>query len=281
MFTPIIALSSNEGICQLFSDKNPTTFHEKKFPPAQRGELVDVLRRTMAPDITLEQFGNLAQNHGMEHHLYSVRWWQIVLDVDQRAKSLCNDLSGKPVLSRSTLHIVALKLDLACEPVARWYALSYSVEVDVAESLKIYFTSDDVERIVSIYGARGPRRLVLTAGLLITGSDAALRQHIAEQMTVVLSAKRENDKAPSEETAQVLDSETKKLESLRAYAVRTISLTPSPADNGEWDFHCDVRQVYDNDESAFANDTKCANEMGRIERLLLINRARRRKNITT
>jgi hypothetical protein len=166
---------------------------------------------------------------------------------------------------------------LACEPVARWYALSYSVEVDVAESLKNYFTSDDVERIVSIYGARGPRRLVLTAALLITGSDAALRweamHHIVEQKAVVLSAKREIDKNPSEETAQALDSETKKLESLRAYAARTISLTPSPADKGEWNFHCDVRQVYDKDESAFAKDTKCADEMGRVERLLLIDRA--------
>ena len=41
---PIIVLSSNEGICRLFSDKCWSTFHEATFPAAEPAELVDVLR---------------------------------------------------------------------------------------------------------------------------------------------------------------------------------------------------------------------------------------------
>jgi hypothetical protein len=70
--------------------------------------------------------------------------------------------------SRADLHKLAAELDLDCENIASHYALAYSPDVDVREALKGYFCAADIDRVVRLYGEKGPRRLVLTVALLIT-----------------------------------------------------------------------------------------------------------------
>ena len=271
---PIIVLSSNEGIGRLFSDKNWTTFHEATFPAAEPAELADVLRRTVVPNMTLDHFNKVKDMHGMFHHLYSVRWWRSVSKRDADIRSL---LSGDPHIDRATLHEIALALDLECQSVARWYALAYSVEVDVGDALKMYFDANEIASIIRLYGAKGPRRLVLAAGLLVTGKEAARRQQlaieiaqkIAAQEAAVAVATANIEEIPSDEASQVLAAEKKKLESLRAYAAQHAPMLPSPTDIAEFKFSCAVRRcVGCVDEECFKKDETCIEEIGRIERLL-------------
>ena len=115
----------------------------------------------------------------------------------------------------------------------------------------MYFDANEIASIIRLYGAKGPRRLVLAAGLLVTGKEAARRQQlaieiaqkIAAQEAAVAVATTNSKKEPSDEASQVLAAEKKKLESLRAYAAkRHAAMLPVPADKLEFEFSCAVRR---------------------------------------
>ena len=187
-------------------------------------------------------------------------------------------------------HASVDRRDVPCEP-DKWcyHALLEIMEVDVADALRMYFDADEVKKIVEQYGAKGPRRLVLTAGLLVTGGDAMLReklhrdlkeelrqnvkQKVEHQEKVVKVAVIANSDAPTAENALALKAAKTKLVSLQA----ELLLTSTPdaaegaegAEGAEWKFWNTVRRevVCLDERECFAEDETCLHEIGRIDRL--------------
>jgi hypothetical protein len=274
----IMLVSSNEGIGRLFNDNNKTTYHQVTFPAATDVEMVEALQRMKIPITTEEFLTAKAKYGGMPHHLYSTRWWRS-LHLDGCA----HIATSNDQIPRSMLRETALDLDLMCEPVARSYALAYSKEVDVASALKNFFTSDQVATVVSKYGERGPRRLVLTAALLVTGREARLRGEMFEGLVkyvcdeiqlaqqALTVATREHDRKPTPNTEERVMQAVKTLNDLQAYAERKkIGEAMPAADKQELVFATAIRRdvIHTGTVEAFQKDDQCIEEIGRIEGLL-------------
>ncbi len=165
----VVILSSNEGIDRFFSDRNSTTYLKDELPRATAEELHFALN-DMRLEVSIEKMQEVQQYIGMEHHVYSARWWRLVH----------NEFTSEYKLPRSTLHKVALDLDLEAQRVGFWFALAYSPVVDVAQSLAGYLSTAEIEAVVVELGATAPRRVVLTAALLITGRAEATTAELAK-----------------------------------------------------------------------------------------------------
>jgi hypothetical protein len=267
---PIVLLSSNEGICQLFSDKNETTFAQKAFPQIQLDELVDVLELVNVR-IPLDSLKAVEKTYGaMTHHFYSIRWWGIVLN-SEMVETVVKDERRFP---RSVLRHICLQLDLECQEIARSYALSYSAEVGVAAALKGYFTDAEVQLVVKTYGARGPRRCVLTVALLITGREARTRGELAAAEEERDDAADKQRKFPSDDTHKKrFEAAEQKVSDLSNYLCKLeaeVNDKSAEEDVLEYEFAMQVRKLLfpvPNIE-AFENDVRCDREMDRVKRHL-------------
>ena len=181
-------------------------------------------------------------------------------------------------IPRVILRKICLQLDLECQPIARSYALSYSAEVDVAASLKGYFTEAEVQLVVKEYGARGPRRFVLTVALLITGRKATIREAIRGEVVAAHKerdvAALEQDKFPSDEHKKELEAAEQKMLDLTNY-LRKLGAQASDVsveeDLLEHKFAVQVRKMLFPVPAieTFENDVTCDSQMDRLKAFLV------------
>jgi hypothetical protein len=173
-----------------------------------------------------------------------VRWWKIVGPVLDAA-------TPERPLDRATLRVVALKLDLESQDSGRWQALAHSPQVDVRLSLRGYFAEAEIDTVVAAVGPSAPRRVVLTAALLITGLPAALgalsialSKELADVRTKISSTEGSEF---SEVLATLKDREKRIREQMfcisldfpHAFKSATAS---DPQNEIEFEFHNDVRR---------------------------------------
>lgn len=201
--SPVILLSSNEGIAHLFSDRNTTTFAFSRMPPAHPEELLLALQKYNYQEfssLTMDAFHGVIQQYGMIHHACSARWWIClhqhfcgrrqtpdVLSVPPSRRGagspeFVDDFMRHLNLHRDAMISVAVDLDLQCEEAGRPFALAYSESTNVAESLRGYFSTIQIRNICNklapMYNTADadtlalPRRLILAAALLVTVSPA-------------------------------------------------------------------------------------------------------------
>jgi hypothetical protein len=269
----IVVLSSNEGISQLFSDKNPTTFHEEIFPTAKPEEFIGALSRCLPDPPSTCAFRESFNRFGaLEHHFMSVRWWQLLSE---------DGYGFRPAepMSRKTMRRIALLLDLQCEEVARSYALAYSQPADVA-ALSGYFTPTEIEQVAQRYGSKGPRRLLLTAALLVTRDElkieaamleAARNAGLKEALNKARKAAELAAFEPSAENKKRAQEAKEYHNELQRNYANASACSVSQEDREELKFVNAVREILTNavepqdKTQVFAADQDCREEISRIQ----------------
>ena len=149
--------------------------------------------------------------------------------------------------------------------------------MDVRASLTGYFTDEAIDAVVKRYGERGPRRLVLTAALLVTGREAAIRakrEAVKRQaLNNALDKVAELSNAvPQDELA--LKKAREELEKIEAHIQREASTLQPPStaeDVAEYKFVTDVRAKLSprNSTNFYEEDATCMDELNRVRRFLL------------
>ena len=146
-----------------------------------------------------------------------------------------------------------------------------------------------MQLVVKEYGARGPRRCVLTVALLITGMEAANREAIRGEVVAAHKerdvAALEQDKFPSDEHKKELEAAEQKMLDLTNYLLKLgaqVSDVSVEEDLLEREFAVNVMKMLFPVPAieTFANNATCDREMNRVKAFCRTNPQLRPLNAT-